>query len=385
MNNVQVLDFNIVYPRINSYILNMGIKSTSRNGEVKKVREFVTRLSDPNKNLVGGWGRRINPFFLFVESIWIWCGKNDVETLLPFNCRMVDYSDNGKSFHAAYGHRLRKYHRGVDQVSEAIRLLEKDIHSRRIVIHIWNAPDDLGADTKDVPCNDMITVSIDENRKLRFSIFNRSNDLHWGLPTNIYQFSTLGKLMANCLGLQYGNQTHFSNDLHIYASNPIAEKMESYYNDFAGIFDGFNTIYDYCVPTDINFKFENDSQHNDALQRLNYIDYTMDKFLFAINNDVDIESFVNSKFDVEISNGLLFMVACCLLYKNKKNDKSETGILNTIVNLISLSERYEQSNTDFSLLAVNFFASKLKNREVLQQELEKFNCSKKVKNLIGYL
>lgn len=392
MNNIQTDIFDKVYPKINSYILNFGESSLSRNGDVKKVREFVTRISNPHMNLVGGFGRRINPFFLFVEALWIWCGRNDVATLKPFNDRMSDYSDNGRSFHAAYGHRLRSYFKGCDQVSQVIEMLSKYKNTRRCVMQIWNSPDDLGTDTKDIPCNDMITVSIDQDNKLRFSIFNRSNDLHWGLPTNIYQFSTIGKFIANCLGIEYGYQTHFSNDLHIYTSNPIAENMEGLYNVHQGMFSNFRSIYDYCIPIDFSFKFQDDPENIDPLHRLNYIDFIANKLLQKIS-DKSIVSLKDEKFDDEVSSGLIFAACCSFLYKeskivsnnlktHKRNDYDELIVISEI---IFLAKMFKQEKTDFALLAVNFFASRLKNREDLNEILKEFDCDEQVKGFIGFL
>lgn len=389
MNQVYCENFNEVYPKINSWILSKGVKSTSRNGDVKKVREFVTRISNPSQNMVGGYEREINPFFLFVEAMWIWLGRKDVAPLIPFNSRMGNYSDDGQAFHAAYGFRLRE-HFGIDQINKCIDLLEKDKDSRRAVMQIWSATDDCGAETKDIPCNDTIALSIGEDEKLRMSIFNRSNDLHWGLPTNVYQFSFMGKLMANCLGIEYGHQTHFSNDLHCYLDNPIAERMEKGYNNWESLFSEFGTIYDYCNPISIKLDFEG----YNAYVRLNQIDLCIDHYFDIIDKgDVGHLSFVNHfQHGNNISTGFLFMVASCLLYKEMKKAKSESGsdkeALNqkAISDLIEIAKFYGQSGTDFALLAINFFASKLKDKSALVSLLVPFHCNdENVKKFIGYL
>ena len=61
--------------------------------------------------------------------------------------------------------------------------------------------------------------------KLITTIGNRSNDLHWGLPTNVFQFSFLSELIALSLGVELGTQTHNSQSLHIYSWNKVAENM----------------------------------------------------------------------------------------------------------------------------------------------------------------
>jgi thymidylate synthase len=385
MNNISSSDFNTIYPRINSWVLSNGTESESRNGKVKKVREFVTRLSEPERNLVGGWGRRINPFFLFVEAVWIWLGRQDVAPLIPFNSRMADYSDDGRIFHAPYGHRLRVAF-GEDQFNSAIEMLSSDSSTRRVVMQIWDARLDLGSGVKDIPCNDTIAVCIDEEDKLRFSIFNRSNDLHWGLPTNVYQFSFIGKLIANCLGIEYGHQTHFSNDLHIYLDNPLVEGIEKNYNDWEGMFSGFESIYEFCQPIDIKFDFQ-----LEPLANLNLVDSTLKHYFSFIEKGADCATFINIlKHPPYINNGFIFMVASCLFYIETKSleqpyENKESQNIYNLKNLISLSEHYKQSYTDFSLLTVNFFASRLRDKTVLPSILREYGCDEEVKQYIGYL
>ena len=72
-----------------------------------------------------------------VGAIWIVLGRKDVEFLTIFNKRMADYSDDGKTFHAPYGWRLRRWgvksedilvsenlqaNKGYDQILDAIRI-----------------------------------------------------------------------------------------------------------------------------------------------------------------------------------------------------------------------------------------------------------------------
>ena len=142
--------------------------------------------------------------------MWIALGRKDVAFLTLFNKKMSDFSDDEKTFHAPYGYRLRHFgirtedsfvddnlnaSKGYDQVIDAIKIFTENPNSRQVVMSIWNPNFDLGYKTKDIPCNDMIMLKI-RNGKLITTIQNRSNDLHWGLPTNIFQFSFLTELMA---------------------------------------------------------------------------------------------------------------------------------------------------------------------------------------------
>ena len=250
--------FAAVYPVINRYILQYCDLQDSRGGKVRELLDVKTIVTNPYRRCVGGFGRNINIFFLLAEAMWIAAGHKDVEFLTIFNKRMAEFSDDGVVFHAPYGWRLRHWgvpsegcavNQGLDQVTAAVRFLAEDPDTRQVVMSIWNPDLDLGAVTKDKPCNDMVMLKIREG-KLITTIQNRSNDLHWGLPTNIFQFSFLTELMSICLGISLGVQTHNSQSLHIYEWNEIAKNMDNEYVK-SGEFDKVAVIMNYQSADDL--------------------------------------------------------------------------------------------------------------------------------------
>jgi thymidylate synthase len=225
--------FSDFYAELNNYIINQGDYVESRNGDTREILDFKTTLTNPYKRLVGVAKRDVNVFFLMAEAMWIFSGRCDVEFLKPFNSKLSDYSDDGVVYHAPYGWRMRhqglqsfipndsnkhNFSYGTDQIQKNIKILSKDPDSRRVVIEIWNPELDLDKQTKDLPCNDMVFLKIRKG-KLVTTIANRSNDLHWGLTTNIFQFSFLSEMISLCLGVELGRQTHNSQSLHIYLQN----------------------------------------------------------------------------------------------------------------------------------------------------------------------
>ncbi len=130
-------------------------------------------------------------------------------SLLPYNKHILDFSDDGVDLYGAYGRRIK------DQIPYLLNRLRADPNDRRAILSIWEDRD-LDADTKDPPCNDIVAFKLRENR-LYMTIFNRSNDLHWGLyAVNLPTFSILQEYIAARLQVQLGTQTHISNSLHIY-------------------------------------------------------------------------------------------------------------------------------------------------------------------------
>lgn len=262
-------NFSSIYADLNHEILNHGNVLDSRNGEVREVLDFKTTITNPYKRCVGGYNRNINIYFLLAEAIWIALGKKDVKFLTIFNKNMAEFSDDGETFHAPYGYRLRNWglrsenkylndnlslSKGYDQIIDGVRLLAENPNTRQVVFSIWNPELDLGYKTKDIPCNDLIMIKI-RNGKLITTIQNRSNDLHWGLPTNIFQFSFLTELIAMSLGIELGTQTHNSQSLHIYSWSDIAKKMEENYNLSSMNESIVRNIYDNNVPLKMDFNF----------------------------------------------------------------------------------------------------------------------------------
>ena len=86
----------------------------------------------PTERVLFSPARDANPFFHFMESLWIIGGRADVAWLEQWLKRIKDYSDNGQTFHGAYGARLRR-HGQMDAVLHRLRT-EKD--TTRAVLQI---------------------------------------------------------------------------------------------------------------------------------------------------------------------------------------------------------------------------------------------------------
>lgn len=362
--------FSEVYPVINDYLMKNREWESSRDGNVKEILDFKTILTNPYRRLVGGFNRNINPFFLFAEAMWIFYGRKDVRFLTLFNKNMENFSDDGKVFHAPYGFRLRHWGvrsedkfcednlhaaQGYDQLADALKMFENNDNTRQVVLSIWNPDFDLGFKTKDIPCNDVIMLKI-RNRKLVTTIQNRSNDLHWGLPTNIFQFSFLTELFAACLGIELGTQTHNSQSLHVYEWNNIATTMidskES--NELYGI-GGKEKKIDFHFSHEIagNRLREMDYYLNVIISNLERVSRGIDEFQDEIKS---LEGFSEYLYKIYLYLRIyLKYKAAISLSKESKMYEAEKAI--------SLIEEIdgEDSNWDVSILAKNWFAKKIEN------------------------
>lgn len=193
-----------------------GVSRDSRNGPVMKFPGPATICyANPLERVVFWAERDCNPFFHLMESLWMLAGRNDTAFLTQFVSRMSEYSDDGETFHGAYGFRWRQ-HFGADQLESVVQALSRNHDDRRCVVQMWDSRSDLGRSGKDFPCNTQVVFSVNDGC-LDMSVFNRSNDLVWGaLGANAVHFSFLLEYMAARIGVPVGKYWQISNNMHLY-------------------------------------------------------------------------------------------------------------------------------------------------------------------------
>ncbi len=212
-----------------------GRRQPGRGGDTVELLHVGLAIADPRQRLV--FARPMNPAFAVAEAIWILGGLNDVELLSWWNPRYRRLAaDPGEpAFHGAYGYRLgsqpgispdlawRLRHPAgapprIDQLRHAADALRHDSGSRQVVLQIWDAARDLPDPeprSRDIPCNLLSHLLVREGR-LEWLQIMRSNDLVWGLPYNLVQFTVMQEVVAGWLGLEVGTYQHLSSSLHVY-------------------------------------------------------------------------------------------------------------------------------------------------------------------------
>ncbi len=157
--------------------------------------------------------RDANPYFHLFEALWILAGRNDVKFLATILPRMKAFSDDGETFHGAYGERLS------GQLTRAGHALLRDPDSRRAFVSIWDRKwDSPTKETLDLPCNTGVAFRVRKDRTaLDATVFNRSNDVIWGCyGTNAVQFSFVLQFVAMSAGIPVGKLYQVSNSFHVY-------------------------------------------------------------------------------------------------------------------------------------------------------------------------
>ena len=367
---VSVDDFSKIYPFINKFLMEHGEDEQSRNGNTKEVLNFKTEITNPYQRISGCLERDINIFFLIAEAMWIFSGKGDVEYLKQFNSKIADYSDDGVNFHAPYGWRLRKYgittqkiedgnkhilNESIDQIQYAVKMLSEDSSDRRVVLSIWNPELDLGVKSKDLPCNDLLMLKVRKG-KLHATISNRSNDLHWGLPTNIFQFSFLTEIISLCLGIELGTQTHNSQSLHFYLENNICWDL---YTNLTLKNNVVDSLYDETEFKKIDYQFSSSVPTTRLTEISNTIKAIVDGQIFS--------DYLLSKSTVLCFYKLL--LDSYLKYKeSNKTDEDKLEAIHWIIQKYNELFFDNPLKNDVCVMALNFFASKMKNQTLVPAE-----------------
>jgi hypothetical protein len=196
----------------------------TRNGPAIRIPEPVlTTVTHPAERVLFCSERDANPIFHVLEALWMLAGRRDVEFLQMFNSRIGQYSDDGETFNAAYGHRMRHYF-DTDQLLDVIEKLRSDPETRQAVVQLWSALD-LSKKTLDKACNMSLVFEIQGDR-LNMTVINRSNDAWYGYAgANIVHMTMIQEFVACALGVKLGLYRTFSTNLHIYTELYDASKL----------------------------------------------------------------------------------------------------------------------------------------------------------------
>lgn len=331
-----------------------GDELSPRGKLIKELRPVSIEYTNPYNRTTFLATRRINPFFQLAESFQIISGINDAKWLSMFNANMINFSDDGKTYNAFYGERLRHWgnnspkgilsEKALDQLYDVYKRILEDKDTRQAMAAIGNPTFDnyeyLNVEKgKDIACNLYITFKV-RNNKLHMVVFNRSNDLHWGaMGANIVQFSTIQETMCSWLrnsgkeefnNLELGSYHQIADSLHIYMDSygaDISEKVLKYYENNPYVEPNFETV----LEPRINSSYEK------FTKSLNHYWGSLDWYITKENITLaDISNFMNRmnlyKKQGEMDNYLAFTFKSMMCYRLIKQHKYNEAFM--VLNLI---------------------------------------------------
>lgn len=235
---MKVFEFDSVaesYSEIIKYVYENGEEVSPRGQLTKEITPATIVINNPRKRVIDHPVRKLNYGFMVGELLWILQGKNDL-SITHYNKQWSNFSDDGEILNGAYGQRIFNYDGGegfvetrkedngmpvlelqeikVNQFMQVYNRLKNDPESRQGTISLFDPTRDF-AQTKDVPCTNWMRFSI-RNGKLNMLVGMRSNDLWFGYPYDVYNFTMLQEIMAGMLGVEVGKYTHVADSLHLY-------------------------------------------------------------------------------------------------------------------------------------------------------------------------
>lgn len=226
-----------------------GKEQQTRNGPATCLYDQEAVMLNPLARHLSLFGRTNNFFGTLGEMFWVMAGEENISPVLEFFVpRAPLYSDNGKTWHAAYGDRLWNY----GQFKHVLKMFQEDgIETRRATQSIFipqlDAYDnymEAEGTMKDVPCNQWINYyvqTIDDVYYLNMKTTQRSSDIIFGLGNiNIPEFTLIQEMVLGIIKELYpdkkiklGVYKHLATNLHVYdaVEKQFENIMKNYTNN----------------------------------------------------------------------------------------------------------------------------------------------------------
>lgn len=244
-----------------------------RGHKTKEVIGHSMKFARPEERFFVLPVRNGNPFAVVAEALWVLAGRNDITWLKRYIPMAPKFSDDGQTWRAGYGPRLRFWgctgvpgdvydehvlawrSHGACQITKVLEHLRKDLFTRQAVISLW----DPGLDwcvSKDIPCNNWLQF-IWRQGMLHLNVTVRSNDAIFGFShADVFIWSLLQEAMAYWLRewahletysqVEVGTMTWWVGSYHVYERH--YSKAQEIVRNFPG-----HTIYDKWNLTPVHF------------------------------------------------------------------------------------------------------------------------------------
>ena len=249
------------------------------NGAVKTDRTSTGTLShfghQMRFNLNDGFPlvttKRIHLPSVVHELLWFLDGDTNIKYLNDNNVNIWnEWADESGELGPVYGAQWRHWKgsdgKDIDQISEAIKLINNSPDSRRIIVSSWNVGELSNMALQ--PCHALFQFYVVNNR-LSCQLYQRSADIFLGVPFNIASYALLTHMVAQQCNLDVGDFVWSGGDCHIYSNHftqvdeqlnrspkalpelVIKRKAESIFDYNFDDFEFSNYIHDAPIPAPV--------------------------------------------------------------------------------------------------------------------------------------
>lgn len=205
-------------------ILDNGIDRDDRTGVGRRGIFGHQMRFDLNEGLPLVTTKKMPIKTMITEILWYLKGDTNIKYLNDNNVHIWDdWADKNGELGPVYGKQWIRWEgkngEKINQIQNAIDLINNNPDSYRIVVSAWNVADiqELIKGQKTAPpaCHTLFQFNV-VNGKLSCQLYMRSNDVFLGAPFNIAQYALLTIMMAQVCGLGLGDYIHTNGDVHIY-------------------------------------------------------------------------------------------------------------------------------------------------------------------------
>ena len=201
-------------------ILRHGKHVQSTKGGNTEITGVLLELLNPRARLSRTESRG-KPFSCLGELCWYLSETDSLDFIKYYLPAYGEFAEDNKLY-GAYGPRLFSWN-GLQQFSTIIRLLRKKPNSRQAVIQLFSGVD-IVEEHKDVPCTSTLQFLVRDDA-LHLLVNMRSNDIHWGLPHDVFCFTMLHEVLARTLSIKLGTYKHMVGSLHLYDNQQNNAKL----------------------------------------------------------------------------------------------------------------------------------------------------------------
>lgn len=169
------------------------------------------------------------------ELLWFLKGDTNVKYLHDNKVTIWDeWADENGDLGPIYGKQWINWEgqdgQKINQIANAIDLIQNNPHSRRILVSGWNVGDlqtlIAGKKTAPPPCHTLFHFYVHGDNRLSCQLYQRSADSFLGVPFNIASYSLLTMMVAQVTGLKPGYFVHTMGDVHLYLNHMDQAKLQ---------------------------------------------------------------------------------------------------------------------------------------------------------------
>ena len=155
------------------------------------------------------------------ELLWFLRGDTNIKYLNEHNVKIWnEWADENGDLGRVYGAQWRSWRKPngetLDQISEVIKNIKENPHSRRLIVVAFN-PGELDQMALP-PCHAFFQFYVSQGR-LSCQLYQRSADVFLGVPFNIASYSLLTLMIAQVCRLKPGEFVHTFGDVHLYLNH----------------------------------------------------------------------------------------------------------------------------------------------------------------------